>query len=261
MAYLALFVALGGTSYAAVSINSADVVNNSLTSGDIRNNSLTGRDVKERSLRATDFAAGQLPAGTAGPPGASGPPGGPGPDGATGPAGANGVDGIDGADGSPDTPLQVLGKVKQVDSVGSGLDADQFDGLDSTAFQRSGRIVGGRRFLTSTNDDTAVITQVVDFLELVGGCNGLTDTARLELRNKSTQTMDVFRDEGGADPVYVELAPNGVTASPARTSGSTDLITWSVVNSTFRATVVGALKTTTSGIATTCIMQGQIISN
>lgn len=41
MASIAVFVALGGSSYAAVKISGKDVRNNSLTGKDIRNSSLT----------------------------------------------------------------------------------------------------------------------------------------------------------------------------------------------------------------------------
>jgi hypothetical protein len=91
-ATLALFVALGGTSYAAATISSADVQNGSLTSADIKNESLksrdvdngslTGGDLKNGSLRAADFKSGDLPAG---------PQGVPGPQGIQGPAGATNV--------------------------------------------------------------------------------------------------------------------------------------------------------------------------
>jgi len=69
VAYAALFVALGGSSYAAIQVTGRDVKNSSLTGRDVRNNSLTGKDVKRLStgditngrLLAEDFAAGQLP--------------------------------------------------------------------------------------------------------------------------------------------------------------------------------------------------------
>jgi hypothetical protein len=51
----ALFVALGGTSYAVVSIDSGDVANNSLRSADLRNNSVRSRDVRDRTLQARDL--------------------------------------------------------------------------------------------------------------------------------------------------------------------------------------------------------------
>ena len=78
MATIAVFIALGGTSYAAVKVGSREIRNNSVRSGDIRNNNLTNRDVRNGSLLRRDFKAGQLPAG---PPGAAGAPGRQGPKG------------------------------------------------------------------------------------------------------------------------------------------------------------------------------------
>ena len=60
VASLALFVALGGSSYAAVAITGKDVRDGSLTGADIRNHSLTAADVKPGSLLASDFKPGQL---------------------------------------------------------------------------------------------------------------------------------------------------------------------------------------------------------
>jgi hypothetical protein len=82
IALLALFVALGGSSYAALTITSKNVKDNTLTSADLKNNSIKSIDVRDRSLLAKDFKIGQLPAG---PPGAQGPPG---PQGPQGPPGA-----------------------------------------------------------------------------------------------------------------------------------------------------------------------------
>ena len=48
---LALFIALGGGAYAAATVNSAKIVNNSIKSKDIRNNAVKGIDVREKSLR------------------------------------------------------------------------------------------------------------------------------------------------------------------------------------------------------------------
>ena len=46
VALAALVVAMGGTSYAAVSITARDVKNNSLTGADVKNSTLTGADVR-----------------------------------------------------------------------------------------------------------------------------------------------------------------------------------------------------------------------
>src|SRR5215210_7333795 len=66
MATVAVFVALGGSSYAALTITGKNVKNSSLTGADIKNSSLTTSDVKNRSLLARDFKTGQLPAGPKG---------------------------------------------------------------------------------------------------------------------------------------------------------------------------------------------------
>ena len=73
VALTALFVALGGTGYAALTITGKNVMNSSLTGRDIKNNSVRSADVA--GLLAGDFKAGQLPAGPQGPAGPAGPQG------------------------------------------------------------------------------------------------------------------------------------------------------------------------------------------
>jgi hypothetical protein len=89
VAVIALFLALGGTGYAAFRLPK-----NSVGSKQLQPNSVTSSDVKDGSLRLQDFGAGQIPAG---PQGAQGPAG---KDGANGTNGTNGIDGIDGTDGT-----------------------------------------------------------------------------------------------------------------------------------------------------------------
>ena len=60
VAYLALFVALGGSSYAAIRVTGRNVQNRSLTGKDIRKNSLTTIEVKNHSLRPSDLNASAL---------------------------------------------------------------------------------------------------------------------------------------------------------------------------------------------------------
>ena len=94
VAYLALFAALGGSAYAAVTV----------TGKQIQDGTITGKDVKNRSLGTGKLSASALgslagergPAGPQGPAGAKGEPGKPG---ATGPAGATGEQGPQGAAG------------------------------------------------------------------------------------------------------------------------------------------------------------------
>ena len=66
-AYLALFLALGGTSYAVVNLP-----RNSVGAAELRKNAVRSSDVKNRSLMAIDFQRGALlrnPSSAAGPAG------------------------------------------------------------------------------------------------------------------------------------------------------------------------------------------------
>lgn len=77
MATLAVFIALGGTSYAVAtgSVGSREIENDSIRSKDIRNDDVRSQDVQNRSLLTKDFKADQLPAGPRGRRGAQGVPG------------------------------------------------------------------------------------------------------------------------------------------------------------------------------------------
>jgi hypothetical protein len=56
VATLALFVALGGSSFAAVKLTSGDIKNRSITRVDLKKNTLTGREIRESRLRAVPRA-------------------------------------------------------------------------------------------------------------------------------------------------------------------------------------------------------------
>jgi len=60
VATLALFLALGGTSYAVLHVGSRDVVDNSLRSRDIQNDTLRSRDIRDKTLRARDVRQDSL---------------------------------------------------------------------------------------------------------------------------------------------------------------------------------------------------------
>lgn len=75
-ATLALVIALGGTSYAAIilpadSVGTTQLKKRAVTASRIRPSAVTSVSVRNRTLRAVDFKAGQLPAGPAGPAGAT----------------------------------------------------------------------------------------------------------------------------------------------------------------------------------------------
>jgi hypothetical protein len=95
VACLALLVALGGTSVAAVTA----IPRNSVGTPQLQRNAVVSAKVRNGSLRAADFAAGQLPAGPAGPPGSAGAGGPQGPQGPAGPQGQQGTQGPQGPSG------------------------------------------------------------------------------------------------------------------------------------------------------------------
>ena len=94
VACIALLLALGGTSVAAVSqlgrntVGTPQLQFGAVTNPKLRNNAVTSTKVRNRSLLRADFAPGQLPAGPTGPQGPAGP---------AGPAGAAGPPGVIGA--------------------------------------------------------------------------------------------------------------------------------------------------------------------
>jgi hypothetical protein len=94
-AYLALFIALGGVSYAAVKLP-----RNSVGGAQIKKNAVSSAKVKNGSLTKSDFKASSLPAGR---PGAQGPKGDKGANGANGTNGTNGVNGTNGTNGADGT--------------------------------------------------------------------------------------------------------------------------------------------------------------
>ena len=90
---IALFVALGGTGYAAVKLP-----RNSVGAAQIKTGGVGSSEAKNGSLRAVDFRAGELPAGARGDKGDKGEKGDP---------GTNGTNGTNGADGTADAFARV----------------------------------------------------------------------------------------------------------------------------------------------------------
>jgi Collagen triple helix repeat (20 copies) len=94
IAYLALFAALGGSAYAAVTVTGKNIKDGTVTGKDVKNRSL---GTKKLSPKAVGSLAGQRgPAGPQGPKGDAGPVG---PKGETGPTGPQGPQGPPGPSG------------------------------------------------------------------------------------------------------------------------------------------------------------------
>lgn len=116
---LALFIALGGTSYAAGSlaansVGSTQIKASAVKSSELAKNAVTSVKVKDGSLLKSDFKAGELPTqssqvlpgekGAQGPQGEKGDKGEKGETGAKGDTGASGEPGTNGAPGAPGAP-------------------------------------------------------------------------------------------------------------------------------------------------------------
>lgn len=124
-ATLALFIALGGTSYAALKLPEGSVGNRQL-----RDDAVTSAKVKNGKLLAEDFKAGQLPRGRRGPQGV------PGLRGIAGPQGGQGLQGLPGRDGAPG--VSGYG-IRQASAI---VGPNQLN--DATAFCPTGqRVLGG----------------------------------------------------------------------------------------------------------------------
>jgi hypothetical protein len=60
MSTLAVFIALGGSSYAVTQISSRQIANNSIRGEDVRNHSLTERDIKPNTLTGRSIKESRL---------------------------------------------------------------------------------------------------------------------------------------------------------------------------------------------------------
>jgi hypothetical protein len=119
VALLALFVAIGGTTYAA-----ANLPRGSVGTRQLRRNSVVSSKVKDGSLEGSDFEKGALPQGARG---------------ATGPAGQQGATGPRGATG-PTSAAPGVQAYAYVKSTGNNpsLDADRTRGFSSVSMPSLG---------------------------------------------------------------------------------------------------------------------------
>jgi hypothetical protein len=147
--------ALGGTSYAAVTVTGRQVKDGSLTGRDVRNGSLTGRDVRNGSLTGSDLKPKSVPLNRL-----SGAP----PVGAAGPAGHTGPTGPTGPPGEPDYSRvydKAAADARFLAKAGKAADADTLDGLDGSAYAQ-GSVV------TRSASKTVATSSTVELLKVPG---------------------------------------------------------------------------------------------
>jgi hypothetical protein len=118
IALIALFVALGGSSYAAITL-----ARNSVGAKQIKAGAVRSSEVKDGSLLRKDFKSGQLPAGPQGPQGLQGP------------AGTPGAAGAPGAPGTATAFARIAADGTLEPGTSNGV--AQFKGVDQTDVQHA----------------------------------------------------------------------------------------------------------------------------
>jgi hypothetical protein len=202
MSTLALFIALGGVSYAAAtlprnSVGATQLKASAVTGAKVKNESLTGADVKDRSLTAADFKGG-VPAGPAGAKGDAGPAG------SAGPAGAAGAKGDTGpAPAGPEAWHEI------------GSDGEP-------VFQSSFHNDGGNEVTGAFYKDAWGIVHLKGLV--VGGTTGTIFTLPAGYRPSKNLAEIVVRGAGTAELVVL---PNGqVQIMSGSSSVAFDGVTW-----------------------------------
>jgi hypothetical protein len=179
LALIALFVALGGSAYAAVQIERNAIKSRHIGPGqvkrsDLGKNAVNSAKVANRSLQAGDFAPGQLPRGAQGPTG---------PTGASGPTGTDGQDVIDAVG-----PLPMEGNFNSnggrllILASGSAFRSSNTFGEIAMAVRLDGALVDTANFFTNELNSHRTF---VDALEFRTGISPGTHTLRLEAVNDS----------------------------------------------------------------------------
>ena len=205
---LALFVALGGSSYAAVklranSVRSAHIKNGQVKKQDLAANSVDSSKVIDGTLGQRDFAAGQLPSGAAGERGPQGPQGDRGPEGEQG---EQGLRGLQGATGTVDT-------------------SNFYDKAASDS--RFMQAPGGRSFMAAEAlfGDFQVKRGVAGQWEVLFSCPDppMSGPGTLQFRNSSPSEINLFTDSGGANPTHTAMPGNSITG-PLSTNQTGDAV-------------------------------------
>jgi hypothetical protein len=218
-ATLALFVALGGVSYAAVTLPA-----NSVGSKQLRPNAVTSSKVKNHTLRVRDLsrAAARALKGARGP---AGPQGDRGPQGPAGPAtGAAGGD-LSGAYPNPSIANGAVTTAKFAPGA-KAPDADRLDGIDSLGFIRG---TGSALVASATTDLSGVLSLTTTPIASIPGLGSFAvggflaspgDDCQVTFTNTSGGPVAVNgnANPGLANNATVELA--GVDARPAGSQAS-----------------------------------------
>ena len=169
IAYLALFVALGGTAFAASKVTSGDIKDNTIKGKDIRTGQVAGSDLRDESATGDDVADGSL----------------------------DGADVADGGLTGADIADKSIGGVK-VDPATKVPNADMLDGHGSTRYGVGVQM--GFATNLATNDNTDLFP--------TGITDGATDDNRLAIAPEELEIRDftaVASGLAGGESITISL--------------------------------------------------------
>jgi hypothetical protein len=219
VALLALFVALGGTGYAASKLNGRNIVKNSVSGSALKANTIGGREVNESKLATVPRAKnadrlGGLAASAFLPAGGKA-------------ADASLLDGKHSTDflaaGGKATDADRLDGKDSSDFLAAGAkaaDADKLDGADSSAFERGdGRIAHNAAVLNP--NETLSATAGLGTVIFTCPANPATDPATVSYGNANGQIAPTWFDIGGTVTlVAVGSLPSDQSVPAAQTHTS-----------------------------------------
>lgn len=207
---LCLFLVLGGGAYAATKLPA-----DSVGTRQLKANAVVAAKVKDGSLTASDFAAGQLPAGAKGETGPAGPRGEVGPTGPEGPPGERGPTGPQGPVGEPDTS-------RFYDKEAS--DARFVQGRHYSSW------AGGHGLASAINgsgaDPAWTLAELGDYGKLTASCSYGSQQAAVSLRPSTTtgSASTIFASLDGGAPSYWQNAWNNTAT--VTVTGETGHLVW-----------------------------------
>jgi hypothetical protein len=182
VALLALFIAIGGTSYAA-----AHLPRNSVGTRQLRRNSVVSSKVKDGSLQTADFGKGALAQGARG---------------ATGPAGSQGATGPRGATGAATTQaVQAYAYVKS-NGTNPSLDANRTRGFSSVSMPTMGHYCLTPAAGVDLAHSAIAVTPVWDSGAISDAFAQLTDVATC---GAGTLEVDTYLSNGTSNPSYDQI--------------------------------------------------------
>ena len=201
-ASVALFIALGGTSYAAAtltkdSVKTEQIKNGAIKTADIADDAVTSEKVKDKTLLTKDFKSGQLPAGEKGDPGTPGEKGDKGEKGVQGDPGPRGEKGDPGVVDTSSFFTKSESDSRFLGRQEKSVDADKLDGLDSYDLVRGGgRTINRGGAITEGPDSAETIAELGAFRLRLHCMQSAADFVEIT----STRLLIVYADDGSGNP-------------------------------------------------------------